>query len=131
MPPHDISNLKASRAFNDSEFTCLSSTTVTDKDELESWWGLRAFSHGDGYVTFEPEKGDVKRKVDMKENRKPVSDATDESRRKGCLSRGQEDTEGKDRLLVMEFLPRVGRPPPQSRVDASGIIAPRDCTLPV
>lgn len=29
-----------------TEPTCLSSTTVTDKDELEGWWGLR-ISHGD------------------------------------------------------------------------------------
>jgi len=32
-------------------FTCLSSTTIADKDEFEGWWGLRAFSHG-GYVTL-------------------------------------------------------------------------------
>lgn len=31
----------------ESGLTCLSGTTVTDEDELESWWGL---SHGD-FVT--------------------------------------------------------------------------------
>ena len=29
----------------------LAGTTVTDEDELESWWGLRAFSH-DGLRDF-------------------------------------------------------------------------------
>ena len=31
------------------KFTCLSSTTVTDENELEGWWGslLRGFSHGE------------------------------------------------------------------------------------